>query len=332
MPGLDLKVKSIFVRPFSVMHPKLVIIDRRQVWVPSCNVSWETWFEGCIILSGPITDQFVAFWQNFWARDEKILDIRQYATPSGPHAAPIFHSLPHHLFSPACSSLQRTGKPLYTSPQSLPSVFLPSPHHKNPRFRFLPWSQPAPPPPTPLNLFLLTLLENAKTSVSIQTPNLTSPPVLAAILSALQRGVHVGILTSASLMVAEQLVTAGTTTSRCIRALIRRYKKLRSEHQRRATDVESAAQAPPPLGTLEIEYFQPRAKHGREPVQSHIKLTIVDAEWVVLGSGNLDRASWYTSQELGVAFHDAELALRVAEVVGGKMSGRTRFVFDSDAV
>jgi phosphatidylserine/phosphatidylglycerophosphate/cardiolipin synthase-like enzyme len=128
-------------------------------------------------------------------------------------------------------------------------------------------------------------------------------------------------------MVAEQFVTAGTTTSRCVRTLIRRYKKLRSERQRRPADIESAH---PQLGTLEIEYFQPFANRGtREPVQSHIKLTIVDAEWVVLGSGNLDRASWYTSQELGVAFHDTQLALRVAEIVGSKLSGRTRVVFDS---
>lgn len=42
-PGLDLTVKSIFVRPFSVMHPKFVIVDRKLVCLPSCNVSWEDW-------------------------------------------------------------------------------------------------------------------------------------------------------------------------------------------------------------------------------------------------------------------------------------------------
>src|ERR1700712_3723330 len=67
--GLDIQIKSIFVRPFCVMHPKFIIIDRQMVWLPSCNVSWESWFEGCISLSGPIVDTFVDFWQQFWVRD-----------------------------------------------------------------------------------------------------------------------------------------------------------------------------------------------------------------------------------------------------------------------
>jgi len=52
--GLDLVVKSIFVRPFSVMHPKFIIVDRQRAFVPSCNVSWEDWFEGCIVTEGAI--------------------------------------------------------------------------------------------------------------------------------------------------------------------------------------------------------------------------------------------------------------------------------------
>lgn len=39
--GLDLQIKSIFVLPFSVMHPKFIIVDRRTVFLPSCNISWE---------------------------------------------------------------------------------------------------------------------------------------------------------------------------------------------------------------------------------------------------------------------------------------------------
>lgn len=39
--GLDLEIKSVFVLPFSVMHPKFIIVDRSHVFLPSCNVSWE---------------------------------------------------------------------------------------------------------------------------------------------------------------------------------------------------------------------------------------------------------------------------------------------------
>jgi len=40
LSGLDMRVKSIFVLPFSVMHPKFVLIDRKVILLPSCNVSW----------------------------------------------------------------------------------------------------------------------------------------------------------------------------------------------------------------------------------------------------------------------------------------------------
>lgn len=52
--GLDLIVKSVFVKPFSVMHPKFLIVDRKRALLPSCNVSWEDWFEGCIDMKGDI--------------------------------------------------------------------------------------------------------------------------------------------------------------------------------------------------------------------------------------------------------------------------------------
>lgn len=41
LAGLDFEVKSSFFLPFSVWHPKFVIIDETEVFLPSCNVSWE---------------------------------------------------------------------------------------------------------------------------------------------------------------------------------------------------------------------------------------------------------------------------------------------------
>jgi hypothetical protein len=59
LKGLDLQVKSVFLLPISIIHPKFVIIDRKRAFLPSCNVSWEEWFEGCVELSGPVVGQFV---------------------------------------------------------------------------------------------------------------------------------------------------------------------------------------------------------------------------------------------------------------------------------
>jgi phosphatidylserine/phosphatidylglycerophosphate/cardiolipin synthase-like enzyme len=137
-------------------------------------------------------------------------------------------------------------------------------------------------------------------------------------------------------MILEQLVTAGTTTSRCIKKLIKRYQQLPRRCER-PSDEEAAIAAPKP-GRLHISYFEPidgpkqRGQEGGEPQQSHLKMTIVDDEVLVLGSGNLDRASWFTSQELGVAFFDKEVVKRVGNAVDEGMQGRSKVVFDSEAM
>ncbi|QDS68273.1 hypothetical protein FKW77_010637 [Venturia effusa] len=318
LPGLEIQIKSIFVRPFCVMHPKFIIIDRQMVWLPSCNVSWESWFEGCISLSGPIVRPFLEFWQQFWVRDGNQMALGWDSA----QAPPVQDLLQPQttLFGAAHGSIDLHDLP------AIQSIFLPSPNHINPRFR-LPFQQAAPPPPTPLNLFILELLNSATDSIYIQTPNLTSPPLNHAILEALGRGVDVHVVTSERLMIIEQLVLAGTTTSRCVASLIKRYQHVKRAH-RSLVDEESGLM---PVGKLRIEYYEPKPvqdREGGEPVQSHLKLTIADNKWVVLGSGNMDRPSWYTSQELGVALCSEELCRRVRKTVDGSLRGRKRLVFD----
>ncbi|KAF2635668.1 hypothetical protein P280DRAFT_436586, partial [Massarina eburnea CBS 473.64] len=277
--GLHLEVKSIFLLPFSVMHPKFMIIDRHAVVLPSCNISWEAWFEGAITLSGPITDQFLKFHNMYWQRTkppplhEEIDDapLWQAAEPG----------TSDHGHAHITTHFSTTKKPSQMS--SIPTIFLPSPHRRNPHFRPFAAATDIQAPPTPLNTFLLTLFAKALKNIRIQTPNLTAPPVLTALLNALARGIDVTILTSARLMVLEQLVTAGTTTSRCITTLITRYKSLSSETGRLLHDEEAAISAAKP-GRLRISYFEPvgggkgRGQEGGEPQQSHLKMTVVDDE------------------------------------------------------
>lgn len=326
LPGLDVRVKSVFLLPFSVMHPKFVIVDRETVVLPSCNVSWEDWFEGCVTLSGDIVGQFVRFWREFWATEE---DARSNIDAQPLDAANTKSDVPHTDSLPLASR--------HLNLADIPTLFLPSPHHLNPRFALLPWRSCPPAPRTPLNAFLLTAFETAERSIYVQTPNLTAPPILSALLAGLRRGVDVEIVTSEKLMILEQLVTAGTTTRRCLRTLVKRYRRLSTTRtDGRSGDspalVESAVQP----GKLSISYYQPLAPHLRkvgsssaEPVQSHLKLSIVDAEWVVLGSGNLDRASVFTSQELGVAIVSREFAGVVRGEVGTCLEGRRKETFRS---
>ncbi|CZT22273.1 uncharacterized protein RCC_08142 [Ramularia collo-cygni] len=303
LEGLDLEVKSIFFLPFSVWHPKFVIIDDNEVFLPSCNVSWEDWFEGCVRLNGAVVEHFITFWKLHWAGS------------SERHPNPPLNST-----SPGSSYND-------TSFENVAGKFLPSLHHRDPSFRW-PWQACAPPPQTPLNVELLRLFATADKEIRIQSPNLTCAAVLDALEDALKRGVGVKVVTSERLMILEQLVTAGTTTSMCIKRLI-------SKHQQMLQipwDVEAGGPRP---GRLAISYYEPRAEAMREtpePVQSHLKLTMIDETTLVLGSGNMDRASWFTSQELGVAFYSTELALEVSRLLSVELKGRTKLVYDSSEI
>ncbi|KAK3079355.1 hypothetical protein LTS18_005065 [Coniosporium uncinatum] len=344
LPGLDVSVKSMFVRPFSVMHPKFLVVDGSRVWVPSCNVSWEEWFEGCIEIKGDVVQQFTRFYDAFWeSEEEKInFDIDLPTNIHPPGSAAAWPSAPSSTFEHNPSLSPASSSTPLISTTSISTLFLPSPHHSSLilSFPFLSPFLPSSlsPPPTPLNTFLLLALSHAQKSIYIQTPNLTSPSVLSAISAALQRGVHVEILTSERLMLLEQLVTAMTTTTRCIKQLIKTHStQLQSTQPPPSpfeTDLEAGGggqqQRRRTIGELRISYYQPRPNAGPgEPVQSHLKLTVVDQEVVVLGSGNMDRASWFTSQELGVAFFSEEMARRVRRDVDGSLQGRKKVVYDS---
>ncbi|EPE37081.1 Phospholipase D/nuclease [Glarea lozoyensis ATCC 20868] len=327
IPGIEMLVKSVFVRPFSVMHPKFILVDRKLAFMPSCNVSWEDWFEGCVEMRGEICGKLFGFWEAFWSRgsptlpqfrdENEEIDVGEETITSNTNSV---------------KALLGHSKISHSTP--ITTILLPSPHHQNPRFK--PHSSTTPPvPPTPLNIFLLHILNSAQKDIYLQTPNLTAKPVIYALLSALERGINIELVTSSILMIFEQLGTAGTITEFEIWKLRRRYLKLCQSYEAKShTDPE--LQTPRP-GTLKIGYYNPRPHTAGnlgydEPAKSHLKLTIVDDEIVVLGSGNMDRASFYTSQELGIAFFSKDLATVVKSTTVEALQGRgVGFFFEIDS-
>ena len=298
LQGLDLQVKSLFFLPFSVLHPKLVIVDRRVALLPSCNVSWETWLECCLKISGPVVSKLRRFWIETWEED----NLEQSREPE------------EHREE--------------TWPSSLVSAsLLPSPQHRNPRFRPL-FLKAIPPPLTPLNAYLLHNIKVAKTSIDITTPNITCKPLLSALADALARGVNVKISTCRRMMLAEQLVTAGTITEYCVWRLVRYHKTLPrrinntyistspKKMSGTARDLEQGQQS---IGCLNITYFISTPE--RPEVKCHIKCTVIDESIVILGSGNMDRASWYTSQELGIALEGKGIARRIMQDLSSAKQG-----------
>ncbi|KAM0254418.1 hypothetical protein ACHAQJ_006822 [Trichoderma viride] len=315
--GIEMTVKSLFFTPLSVMHPKYVIIDEAKAWVPSCNVSWERWFEGCVELEGEIVDRLLTFHARVWgARVDRARPANNGSIELAGRERMAITEARNRDADEGVDDDSSSSSPLnegdddrsatqcihFTAVAPTPTIFLPSPHHRNPRFRFFPFFSQSNPPMTPLNAALLTLFANARHDIHLVTPNLTSWPVIDALLEALSRGVNVQVRTGRNMMVIEQLVTAGTTTSWCIRRFVKKYQAL---CKRRSQNHDPEAQSVS-LGQLEILYYKQlrdRENLEDEPVFSHFKMTMVDGEYLVLGSGNLDRASWWTSQEIGVLFY-----------------------------
>lgn len=332
---IDLTVKSLFFLPFSVMHPKFLIVDRRHAFVPSCNVSWEPWLEACLELtrrsprSDPI-DGLLEFYRATWEKNLNRDSFSPQSTEMHTLADGTQPHIKHIITSPADASVNLTNIGVPSSDVE----WLPSWHHRNPKFCFFPWQTPKA-PDTPLNSALLKFFKEASRDVFIHTPNITSHPVLTAMVETLARGVNITIVTSKKMMVWEQVLTAGTTSERCIKNLAKRYNRLcesvgKSRQSQPdgddAMDVE--AQIPKP-GSLKISYFRPAVGSSaqEEPVQSHVKLTIFDGERVVLGSGNMDRASWFTSQELGISVRNTAFAAAVKSTVHHSLEGRLEPVY-----
>lgn len=325
--GIDLSVKSLFFTPLSVMHPKYLLVDGIRAWVPSCNVSWERWFEGCVELEGDVIQQVTRFHDHVWQTSG--LHGSSEALELQNKIAPAVRLEPGRGQSKRASLM--TGGAGGSATQSLrfqemapvPTIFLPSSHHRNPRFSMFPFLSQSNPPMTPLNAALLTLISNAQRSITMITPNVTSWPVVEALLAALERGVDVQIRTSKGMMLIEQLVTAGTTTAWTLDKFIRKYKAL----QRYSDDPE----AQQTVGNLVILYYQPedsRLGEDDEPVLSHFKMTMVDEEYLVLGSGNMDRASWWTSQEIGVLFYVP--CFEWKKLVEGVLKMRSELLYQSE--
>jgi phosphatidylserine/phosphatidylglycerophosphate/cardiolipin synthase-like enzyme len=60
-------------------------------------------------------------------------------------------------------------------------------------------------------------------------------------------------------------------------------------------------------------------------------VVIVDSSCVVFGSGNMDRASWYTSQELSIGMYSCKLAEEVSALLKKQLDGRTKTRFGENA-
>ncbi|KAI5853227.1 hypothetical protein DFP73DRAFT_470488 [Morchella snyderi] len=303
LDGLDMAVKSIFYLPFSVLHGKFCIVDRKVLVLPSANISYEVWGESATIFEGAVVDTFLQFWRGVWGIGEE---------------ARIEDDDDEDLLLMGDSYKGRfSTNPALTHP----TLFLPQPHHRHPRFpapisHFLP-APPAHKDPmgTPQNAFLLLAVAKAQKSIYIQTPNLTSEPLIDALAAAVRRGVVVELVTCRRMMMLEQIVTTAGTgiTEWCVRRLVKRVVANALPEGKRGAGGGGGR-------GLWVWYYT-------GAVKSHVKAMIVDGRITVVGSANGDRASWYTSQEVNVAVFAEGFAKEVRRELVLGLGGRLENAF-----
>ncbi|KAF3932212.1 hypothetical protein ABW20_dc0109860 [Dactylellina cionopaga] len=356
---IELTVKSLFFRPVGLLHGKYMIVDRRMLVVPSANFSWEEWLEGATTyishatslsatnIPSPgtpdIVKQFVRYWESVWRVGEE---------PGPEEFERVWESFPVTVHEGGGSIIM--SKPMPASIDQMkfsgyvPTVFLPHPE------------QGSFPPVWPLgqieiiwkivrtlmglilergpedvegylgnpqNAFIMAAIEGAEQSIYMHTPNVTAKPILNALVRAVKRGVTVEVVTSMEMMKWEQLVTAGTTTERCLKKMVKEIAKF----------TDKTPQGAITTGGLFIYQFNPTKRPQLPPFvknprdnhklqwydKSHVKCLIVDEEVVMLGSGNADRASWVTSQEVNVGlFLNKEKAGMVRKALVDALAGR----------
>ncbi|KAK6500364.1 hypothetical protein TWF481_010707 [Arthrobotrys musiformis] len=348
---IDLTVKSIFVRPVGLLHGKYMIVDRRILVVPSSNLSWEEWLEGATTyLRYPddredcVVRRFVEYWESVWRHGEEPgPDKFDMVAERFPAVMPNEGGGSIVLERPRGLAIDRAGWEGF-----VPTVFLPHPESGS----FPPiwpigeveaiWKvirrlmgvvfenggRDEDYLGNPQNAFWMAAIDEAEKSIYVHTPNVTAKPLMDALMRAVKRGVTVEVVTSIGMMKWEQLVTAGTTTEKCLAKMVGELGRWKA-----TLDEESA----PTTGGLWIYRYNVRQRPPLLPYikrpednfkmtwfeKSHVKCLVVDEEVMVLGSGNFDRASWATNQEVNVGlFLNSTQTRKVRQALVDAMAGR----------
>ena len=272
LAGLDIQVDRCFKRPVGVYHGKFTVVDDNLLILCSSNVSWENWLELGSVYSGPIVQSFLSYFNVISQQDEgKSLLSLQPAS--------------YYVPDPEITQINLSTRIAFLP--RLPSRIL---------FPFCHNAQ------APAPVAFSSIVQNAKSSLFIVTPNLTAPLLLEDLKAALRRGVDIDVHIPRRMMVLEQILTLGFISEFKI-FWLRRWAKQQQQ------------------GSLNIHWFQHSVYD-----KSHVKLMVADDQVVVMGSSNLDRASESTSGEVNVAFTHRSTAMQIRDKTQGVLTAAGCYV------
>ncbi|KAM0715729.1 hypothetical protein Q7P37_009229 [Cladosporium fusiforme] len=140
----------------------------------------------------------------------------------------------------------------------------------------------------PQNEAFLSLIENAKHNIFIQTPDLNAKDLLPALAKALERGVEITYYVCLGYNDAGEMLPGQGGINE--QAAGRLFRSLQSDEAKARLNI-----------FFYVAADQTEPKHKCFGQRScHIKLLIADGQVAIQGSGNQDTQSWYHSQEVNV--------------------------------
>lgn len=147
----------------------------------------------------------------------------------------------------------------------------------------------------PQNEAFLSLIENAKRDIFIQTPDLNAKDLLPALTKALERGIEITYYVCLGYNDAGEMLPGQGGTNE--QAAERLFRSLQSDEAKARLSI-----------FFYVAADQTEPKHNSFKQRScHIKLLIADGQVAIQGSGNQDTQSWYHSQEVNVMVDSPEI-------------------------
>lgn len=163
----------------------------------------------------------------------------------------------------------------------------------------------------PQNEAWLSLINNAKHNIFIQTPDLNAAPLLPALAAALRRGIEVTYYVCFGYNDCGEMIPGqGGTNDQVSQALVRSLSKDGPEREL-------------------LHIYNYVGKDQDHPIHQsfgsrscHIKLLIVDDCVGIQGSGNQDTQSWFHSQEVNIMIDSEEICRKWREGIDRNQNTR----------
>ncbi|KAM0747598.1 hypothetical protein T439DRAFT_366513 [Meredithblackwellia eburnea MCA 4105] len=329
IPNLDLEVVNFHVPPVGTFHSKYMIVDRRIVILQSNNIQDRVNVEMMTHLEGPICDSFYDMALLSWSKPfTPPLPLLGKDVARGKYDFGNDHTHIQEKDLEGAKGDNTGAKITATEPKSASSTefsphILHSPHEPFPMalVNRRPHGRPGHSDTSvPQDAAFLAAFRYAKKKVFVQTPTFNAPPVVAAALAAVKRGIEVVIISDLGFNDEGELLPFQGGTNEMVASSM--YKELETEEQKKL-----------------LRMYWYTGKDQKTPLNAkeksrncHVKLLIVDDQVGIQGNGNQDVQSWYHSQEINVLIDSPSVCQEWMKAIDSNQNSLLHGELDKDGI